>query len=989
MNLQPFILGCFQFLTLVSLNAAIIPGSQNIVFSKITRTEGLSHNNVECIFKSSDGFVWFGTRNGLCRFDGYNIEIYRSNPNLNSLSGDRILCINEDKQGNLWIGTYGNGLDKFNKITGTFTHYLTDNRINQIEVFKNGDIWACTNNGLVRYKTGTDTVKIYHMEGQRPHSINSNYVHDILETTKGEIFIATESYSLQKFNPITEEFFNVEYKRDQELTNNYRKRIIEDRNGTLWIAANIHGLCSYNPETGESEIFLKKNNQLTTNVLTGDMSIDEKGKIWICTDGGGINIFDPNTKQFQYLRHQDNNPSSLSSDHVYCVYFDNLNITWIGTFNEGVNYYNPRRYKFNSFFRHPGDLNFLSQKSIISLFQDQTNRLWIGTDGEGLYMLSPSGEIKNFRNNPDNYNSVSSNAITSLGEDTRGNLLIGTYSGGLTVFNVETGKFKQYKEHSPGQSNIGSDNVWQILTDSKKRTWLGLLGNGADRYDPVEKMFEHYGPSSNRPDKVDFPNIMAILEDSDGDIWFGSEGKGLYVLDSETNKIYRIKPDLQHNMTTNGIVKCLYQDRWGNIWIGTEGKGLYKLDKKSNKINNYTVENGLPSNIIQSVIEDAHEKLWIGTSLGLCLFDPKNITFRNFIQTDGLSGNEFNRNAIVRLNDGRLAFGTTNGLDIFNPADIQINQNLPHIAFTKLEIMNIEVHPGDTLNNRVILKKSINYAKNLVLTSKEKIFSLEFAALNYTLPNKCMYKYMLSGFDENWYTTGSDMRKVSYSNLSPGDYTFKLKASNNDGKWGNNERTLQIRILPPFYRTWFFRIMLILITISVVIVIYRYRLNVLKSRFRRKQVEQERKIIELQKEKLESELQNLTFYIINRNRVLIDQKNRLLGLSFKAKESVKHGLQDIINTIDEELSDDKDWKYVEPQLDKVYNNFVSRLKEKHPDLNLSEIKIAAYVRMNLSNKEMSEFMHKTIRAIENDRYRLRKKIGLDSNDSLQHYLINL
>ncbi|MBA7479107.1 hypothetical protein ES707_14538 [subsurface metagenome] len=214
-------------------------------------------------------------------------------------------------------------------------------------------------------------------------------------------------------------------------------------------------------------------------------------------------------------------------------------------------------------------------------------------------------------------------------------------------------------------------------------------------------------------------------------------------------------------------------------------------------------------------------------------------------------------------------------------------------------------------------------------------------------------------------------------------------SSNNDGKWGNNDRQLLVNILPPFYETWWFRSILTLIALLIVFLIYRYRLNIHKSRFMKKQIEQERKIMQLENEKLESELQKLTFHVLNRNRALIDQKNRLMGLSMKAKESVRIGLMDIISKFDEELNDDKDWKYIEPQLDKVYNNFVSRLKEKHPDLTLSEIKIAAYVRMNLSTKEMSEFMHKTSRAIENDRYRLRKKIGLETNDSLQNYLMNL
>jgi DNA-binding CsgD family transcriptional regulator len=371
------------------------------------------------------------------------------------------------------------------------------------------------------------------------------------------------------------------------------------------------------------------------------------------------------------------------------------------------------------------------------------------------------------------------------------------------------------------------------------------------------------------------------------------------------------------------------------------------------------------------------------------MYNPQTESFRNFIVQDGLSGNEFNQNALVRLHDGRLVIGSSKGIDIFRPEKIQINQNLPRVVFTGFEVLNREIAPGQNIHGRVILEQTITYTKKIVLTHREKVFSIEFAALNYTLPEKCSYLYKLEGFDTEWSEASSNHRRVSYSNLDAGEYIFKVKASNNDGKWGNNDISISISVLPPFYKTWWFKTLLFILLGLVVFFIYQYLLNIHRNRFLSLQAGQQKKIMELEKEKLESELQKMTFHIINRNRVLIDQKNRLLGLSFKARESVKIGLQDIIGIIDEDLNDEKDWTYIEPQLDKVYNNFVSRLKERHPDLTISEIKIAAYVRMNLSTKEISEFMHKTSRAVENDRYRLRKKIGLESNDSLQHYLMNL
>jgi ligand-binding sensor domain-containing protein/DNA-binding CsgD family transcriptional regulator len=962
-------------------------------FQKITQKDGLSHNNVECIFKDSDGFMWFGTRNGLCRYDGYEIKVFRYSGNENSLSGDRILALEEDRQGNLWIGTYANGLNKYNKKTGQFTHYgdkkFPSTRINRIKVFRDGSLWICSNYGLAQYIPEQDSFRIYLAREGDPHSLNSSYISDIIQTSKGDVYVATEANAIQQLDRRTGFFTSISYKRDPGLNNNYRKRIVEDRRGILWISANVHGLCSYDPATGESSMYVMGPGKLSTNVLNGDMAIDPEGNLWICTDGGGINILNLTTGMFNYIRNISGLEDCLSSDHVYTVYFDDHNIVWVGTFNEGINYYDPERFKFGGYYSAPGDLKVFDNVSVLSIYQDKNKRLWVGTDGEGLFMFDGQDRLHHYLHQPGNPNSISTNVITSISEDFSGNILIGTYSGGLISFNPERNTFIRFDQTSKGPGRISSLNVWDILPDSKGRIWLGLLGTGVDLFDPVNHTFTNFGPNSPRSDRITFQNVMALMEDTEGDIWFGTEGKGIFILDSGTEKIRRLAPDTSRHVSTQGVIKCLYQDHRGYIWIGTEGDGLYRYDKSSGEWLHYTEKKGFPSNIVQSIQEDRQGNLWFGTSNGLDLYNVNTRVCKKFVEEDGLSGDEFNADALIRLADGRFMTGTSRGTDIFRPENIRFNQNLPQVKITRLEVLNREVLPGQVVNNRVLLTRSITYTRDLTLTYRDKTFSLGFAALNYTLPEKCRYAYKLDGFDDAWNNTGSDRRQASYSNLPPGEYIFRVRASNNDVKWGNNERSLHVRVLPPWYHTWWFRTMVSLLLVLIIYFIYAYRLKIHKEHFRQKQMEQEQRIMQLEKEKLESELKKMTFHILNRNRALIDQKNRLLGLSVKAREVVRTGLLDIIGKIDEELTDDKDWTYIEPQLDKVYNNFVMRLKEKHPDLTLSEIKIAAYVRMNLTTKEISEFMHKTGRAVENDRYRLRKKIGLDSNDSLQHYLINL
>lgn len=974
------------------LFASLLDNLEELRFSSITQNNGLPHNHVECIIKDSDGFVWFGTRNGLSRFDGYEIKTYYSESDPNSLSGNRILSISEDLHGNLWIGTYNNGVNKFNKRTETFTRYSAEqgigNWVDMIKVFSDSIVWVCSDWGLAKYDAERDTFQVWRGDDNDSLSIGANAVYDILRTQRGEYFVAAEVPYIQKMDVASGKFTPVIYERSPLLKTNYRKRLVEAKDGSIWICANNHGLSKYNPITKESKFYDKGSEGIAGNTFSGSMAFDSEDNLWLASDGGGINIFSTKTETFEFLVSADRE-GALASNNVYSIYIDDNNIIWVGTFDKGINYFDPEQYKFVTSLYTPNDLSFFEGMSVISTFQDSKGNIWIGTDGHGLYMIDKTGKIKTYKSDLNKANTLSTDVITCIDEDADGNILLGTYTGGLMSLNANSGKFNYYQQSTTTPFHLGSANVWDILTDSKGRIWLGLLGGGYDQFDPVEQKFYNHGPGSNTPQMINFPNVMVVYEDSEGDVWFGTEGRGLYVLDNQTDKMEQLPVDSTQNVTTQGLIKCIYEDKWGQIWIGTEGDGLYVYDRKKNTYTNFNLKAGLPSNIITGFTEDDNGNIWIASSKGLAVYSAENKTFRCYYESDGLSSSSFNQGAIMRLADGRILAGTANGLDLFSPERITANVIIPPVAITSISILNQTIEVGKKYNDRVVLENDINYTKSIALMHKEKAFSIEFAALNYTLPEKVLYKYKLDGFDEDWIQISAKNRTISYTNLPPGEYMLKIMASNNDALWGNNVRELQIQVLPPFYLTFWFKAIAALITLLIVFVAYRYRLNSIRNRYLQKEFDQEKRILDLEKEKLDAELQKLTFHVLNRNRELINQKNRLMGLSMKAKESVRLGLQDIIAKFDEELNDDKDWKYIEPQLDKVYNNFVSRLKEKHQSLSVSEIKIAAYVRMDLSTKDIAEFMHKTPRAIENDRYRLRKKLELGTNDSLKEYLNNL
>lgn len=989
MNLR----NCIFFILMLHFSAVMAQDHEAIYnFKVLTRDDGLGHNHVECIFQDSDGFIWFGTRNGLSRYDGYEFTTYRNSPKENSISGNWVLSINEDKEGNLWIGTNHNGASRFNKKTGTFKVYTGEygfgNRINKISVLKDSSIWLCTEYGLARYISDRDSFKIYLPEEGNPNSINSVQVFDMIEASDGSCYLATWYSDIQRFDPVEETFTGISYKRSPSLLIDYRKRVIEDKNGFIWISAYQHGLCRYDPRTGESVLFTQKPGELQTNILNGDMMVDPEGNVWVATDGKGINIYNPASGTFSYLNTGSENVLNLPGNQIYSLFPDNQNIIWIGSYDKGVGYYDPLGSKFESWLFQPGDLERFDNHSIISLFQDSRERVWIGTDGNGLYMYEDGKDTRVFRHDPDDPNTVSSDVITSISEDPDGHILAGTYAAGLNRIDTENDKITRYVQSVVLNESVNSSSIWDIFRDSKNRIWLGLLGNGLDLYDPVKDTFRNFGPPSNELNRVDHPNTMVIMEDSDGDLWFGTEGNGVFILDYQTSRITRINARDDDSLLWNSVIRSFFQDSKGQIWIGTEGEGLFILNKKTGTFTRLGTDEGLPDMIIQGILEDESGMVWITTGFGLAMYIPSTGNIAGFSVSDGLSANEFNADAFIRLNDGRMIAGSTYGIDVFQPAAIVLNQNLPRVVITKLEILNREIKAGDTINNRVVLSEQITYTDELELTYRDKIISLEFAALNYTLPEKCRYEYRLKGFDKEWVKTTSSRRMATYSNLKKGNYTFQVRASNNDGKWGNNICELNINVLPPYWATFWFIAIMTLLFLFIIFTIYRTRLNFYKSKFLQQQTLQEKRIIELEKENLEGELKKLTFFRLSRNRVLLELKQRLEGLSLKAKESVKTGLDKVITEIDHEISSDVDWKYLEPQIDRTYNNFLTKLREKHSDLSVSELKIAAYVRMNLSNKEIAEFMHKTVRAVENDRYRLRKKLNLESNDSLQNYLMN-
>jgi len=963
---------------------------------QITIENGLAHNTVECVFKDSDGFMWFGTHNGLNRYDGTQIKTYQNIfSDSNSISGNKVISINEDAYGNLWFGTSNNGLNRFDKEKELFYRYksnnkpnsLPNNMINNIKLFSNNKLWVCTANGLALYNETTDDFITY-FPADSGLQQTPFFVFDAIEMPKGDIYVATNSNYLFKLNAPSGVFTKLYYSRNSNLPGNYRKHLALDNSGNIWISAFAHGLVRFNPTNGKSAIFTPKNKMLNTDLLNGNLAISNN-KLWLTTDGYGIVIFDCITEEFSSITSNQSKYNGLFSNKIYSIFIDDQQIIWAGTFDEGVNILDPNQLKFD-ILKTSSEKDFsLKGMSVVSIFEDSKNRIWIGTDGMGLFQYSNQGEVRHFLNDPNNQNSLSSDRIICIKENENGELLLGTYMGGLTIFNVDKNKFTRFLPENGNPNSISSNHVWDILIDSDKKIWLGLLGTGLDLFDAQQQKFSHFGSGSTNSNRLNHDNVMGIIEDKEGNIWFGTDGMGINILDKKSGTmLYSIFNSKKISLSNNNV-RCVYEDSDGIIWLGTENGGLNRYNKKTQTVECFYASDGLPSNIIYSITEDNNKNLWLGTAYGVSKFSYASKTFKNYDVSDGLQGYICNRNAIYKRHDGSILVGTTNGLSIFHPDSIVDLKITPDVFFTDLRIQNKIVLVGDTINGRVVLKKGLNFSSKIVITPKDKIFTIEFAAKTYTLPEKCQFQYMLSDFESSWKTTDAERRFVTYSNLNPGTYYFKVKASNSDGIWSANIKSLKIVVLPSFVQSIGFKFMIAGIILLLLYIGYRNKLIKKEKQFVREREAHEQEILWLEKDKLESELNNQTFGIINRNKTLVKHKRRLAQLATKVDAKNKATILDIIDEIDQEINDVKDWKHIEPRLDKVYNNFMTTLKNKHKNLTQNELRVAAYVRMGLSTKEISELFQKTTKAIDNERYRLRKKLEIPLNDSLKSYLLDL
>jgi signal transduction histidine kinase/ligand-binding sensor domain-containing protein/DNA-binding response OmpR family regulator len=782
-------------------------------FSRLDISNGLSDNKVTCFYKDKQGFLWVGTTSGLNRYDGYGFKVFRhDDKDSNSLSENNIIRILEGPDNKLWVEA-GKSFSIFDPATEKFSHNIaselkkagiTGNKVTDLKNDGKGNfIFLTDRQVLTNYNSTTKKSHIifkslYQQDAIAQFSLNkqnecyllqNNGIISVIDANNGKLF-SKDSTALNGVGKNSPGLF-----------------LFQDSENELWfyvqgiVASNVLRL---NIKTGESFLYKKgnANTSLNTDLIKGFQE-DNRGMIWICTDHGGINVFNKRTNTFSYILHNDDDNKSLSQNSVVASYKDDNGIIWLGTYKQGICYYHENIVKFPLYRRQPYNNASLPFDDVNKFAEDAKGNLWIGTNGGGLFYFDRAANTYiQYKHQPGNTNSISNDVIVSLFIDHRQKLWIGTYIGGLDCY--DNGKFTHYKNDPADPNSISDNNIWEIYEDSQKNLWVGTLAGGLNRFDREKNIFYRLSPVQQST--INTRYVSAVTEDRAGNLWIGTDN-GVDVLGKDNEVSHYVNYSNLPDGISGHYISCLFQDSRGLMWIGTRN-GLNVFNSEKKNFRSFKMEDGLPSNTIQNILEDNQRRLWISTTNGLsCITIAQkqngelSVSPVNYDVLDGLQGAFFNENAALKTVKGEMIFGGANGFNIFDPASVKTDKTISRIALTGIQLFNRPVAIGEKINGRVILSQSISATQRIQLRHSENSLTIEFARLSFFNPAKIKYAYKLDGFNSNWIYTDGFVRKAIYTNLDPGTYTFRVKATDEGGQWNEIETTLTIEILPPFWKT--------------------------------------------------------------------------------------------------------------------------------------------------------------------------------------------
>jgi signal transduction histidine kinase/ligand-binding sensor domain-containing protein len=807
----------------------------DLKFDHIGLEHGLSQSTVYAVTQDAQGFIWFGTQDGLNRYDGYSIKIFKNDPSdSNSLSDNTIRCLLGDSNGDLWIGTLHGGLNKYVVSENKFYHFKHDkndsssigeNNITALFKDSNKNLWIGTQSrGLYKYSSGRFTRFL--SDKNNSSSLSSNTVWSIKEDNNKNICIATGNGLSVLPSGISENSFprfnNYYIDRENPARNNILS-LSSGKDGNFF-AGTAAGLYIFNINS-KSFSGLMGNSKIPPPVSMGlirSVYDDPSGNIWIAAHDAGLYKYEKSSGAYQLYA-----PFSLR-----IIYGDRSGILWMGTSADGVKIYDRRRNQFRHYYPNRDDLK---NNIVFTLLEDSDGELWTGVYNSGLFRYNKQRDvISSYKFNPDTRNGLNSNIILTLYQGRDNKIWIGTAGGGLNCLDKKTDRFTSYMNKPGDVNSISSNIISAIYEDKSGNLWIGNLEGGLDYFIRSENKFVHYFLDEKKSYLTSGKGIIAIYEGRRTGLWIGINNGGIYqyIPQENTFRSYRISP-LTDTLTNTNTALCFYEDESGKVWMGTYGSGLCNYDPVNKTFRYYTTKDGLSNDVVYGILPDRSANLWLSTNNGISKFNPAAGSFKNYDMKDGLQSNEFNQGAYTAGHSGEFFFGGINGFSAFFPDEIIENQYIPPVYLSSFKIF-------DTM---LPLPSPVQENTEIELSYSQNFFSFEFVALNYTLPERNMYAYKLEGFDSDWHRLSASQRYGSYSNLDPGTYTLLIKGSNNDGVWNETGSSVKIIITPPFWMRWWFRLLIVLLFTGAVTAVIMQRVSSLHKR-RKLQEEVSRRLIE-------------------------------------------------------------------------------------------------------------------------------------------------
>lgn len=762
------------------LCCSITSTAQSYFFRNYTVESGLSNNTVYCSAQDSSGFLWFGTKDGVNRFDGYHFKVFNMNDDGHSLETNLIGCLMVDKKNTLWVGCQ-KGLYQFDRKKERLVRFIDSfPEINAIQTDKQGQLWFISRLSVCRYNFRTKKIRVFAASTYFEAS-------SLCLSDEGEIWASTPNGFLQRFDEATETFksFNL-FSHSPKASSYAVLKIYPAGKGAIFAGTASQGLKRFDIATSDYADLLTVNPDKTT-VYVHDIKKYSDNEFWLATESG-IFIFNTSTKKIINLKKKLLDPYSLSDNAVYTLCKDLEGGMWAGTYFGGINYYSKQYAVFQKYFPD-NSANSISGSVVREICNDRLGNLWIGTEDAGLNKLNPAtGAITQYKPTGEN-NSIAYTNIHGL-LATGNDLWIGTFEHGLDVMDITTGRIKKHYAAGPGNKELKSNFIVCLLQSKDGEIYAGTsnslfkYNSRADGFDSAARLPSH-------------TFVSCLLEDYNKTIWIGTHDRGLYFYNplTKTQGYFENDPS-NRNSLTNNTINAIYEDGKQNLWIATEGGGLCKISKDRKKIIHFTTQNGLPSNFIFKVLEDHQQNIWVTTSRGLVNLTPENGNVIIYTKDNGLLNDQFNYNSGYKDEEGQLYFGSVKGMIRFVPGNFLKPTSIPTVFITGLQVQNKE---PEIATNGSVLSQSILYTDEIALPYDRSSFSIDFAALSFISPEMTIYKYTLQGIDNEW-TEINPNRKIYFTNLSPGNYIFKVKAGIN-GNWSNEEKRLTIKILPPWWAT--------------------------------------------------------------------------------------------------------------------------------------------------------------------------------------------